>query len=287
MRRVLVLLAAVALLFTVWSPAAVVAAGQRHGVTISSEMTHSEPHNTGTFTATGDAVSSGLLCTSGSVTDLDLVRRAPNQLSVRKVFSCEDGSGTFTVRLQVHQDFEAQTETFTWVVLGGTGSYEDLRGAGGGTTETADLGSGPVTNIYSGFLLDPAAGPPQGVRISSEMTRSEPNNTGTFTATGEAAASGLICSSGSVIDLDLVRVAADQGRISVRKVFSCDDGSGTFTVKLQVHQDFDAQTESFRWVVLSGTGAYDRLRGAGSGTTEAADLGSGPVTNVYMGFLIR
>jgi hypothetical protein len=285
MRRVLVVLAAVALLFTVWSPAAVVAAGQPHGVAISSEMTRSEPHNTGTFTATGDAASSGMMCTSGSVTDLDLVRRAPNQLSVRKVFSCEDGSGTFTVRLQVHQDFEAQTETFTWVVLGGTGAYKDLRGAGGGTTETADLASGPVTNIYTGFLVDPAAGPPQGVTISSEMTRAEPTNIGTFTATGDAATNGLICTSGSVTDLDLVR--GGPGQLSVRKVFSCDDGSGTFTVKLQIHQDFEAQTETFRWVVLGGTSAYVQFRGAGSGTTETADLGSGPVTNLYMGFLIR
>jgi hypothetical protein len=119
------------------------------------------------------------------------------------------------------------------------------------------------------------------------MTRAEPNNVGTFAATGDAVDSGLVCPSGSVTDLDLVRGAPGQGQLSVRKVFDCDDGSGTFTVKLQVHQDLDAQTESFRWVVLGGTGAYEQFRGAGSGTTETADLASGPVTNVYTGFLIR
>lgn len=113
--------------------------------------------NFGDFSATGTAVESGLICASGTVLDTGIVfagfqsgRSA--QILVRKTFTC-DGGGSFFVKIQVHLDFETSTETFTWVVTGGTGAYANLHGSGGGTT--VGDGSDPQTgnfNTYTGYV---------------------------------------------------------------------------------------------------------------------------------------
>ena len=43
----------------------------------------------------------------------------------------------------------------------------------------------------------------------------------------------------------------------------CDDGE--FVLKLQVRRRFDGSGTTFNWNVVSGTGAYENLRGAGRG----------------------
>ena len=48
------------------------------------------------------------------------------------------------------------------------------------------------------------------------------------------------------------------------KHFTCDDGSGEFFVNLQARIDF-RKGVTFQWNVLSGTGDYVDLHGAGSG----------------------
>lgn len=285
MRRIMVLGAALGLLMTTWSPAAATTAGRPMGVTFTSPMSHATPFNTGTFTTGGSAVTSNRLCPSGSVLDTALTWSGSDRLTVRKTFRCDDGSGTFSVRLQIRQDLAAQTETFRWLVLSGTGAYRNLRGAGGGTTETSDLANGPWTNLYVGFLIDPFAARPEGVTIRSAMSAATPFNAGTFTASGPAAVSGRICPSGSVTDTALTRSGSH--RLTVSKTFRCDDDSGTITVRLQVRQYPEVQMEAFRWFVLGGTGAYKNLRGAGGGTTESTDWVSGPWINLYAGYLFR
>jgi hypothetical protein len=136
-----------------------VAAGPSE-VTITSPMHFNDnDFNTGTFTAEGPAVDDGLICGSGTVNDTRLIfagfqggRGA--QIPVRKTFTCEGGD-QFFVKIQVHLDFESATETFSWVILGGTGAYENLRGSGSGTTVSD--GSDPQTgniNTYAGFVLN-------------------------------------------------------------------------------------------------------------------------------------
>ena len=74
------------------------------------------------------------------------------QIPVRKTFTCPDGE--LFIKIQVHLDFATATETFSWVVLGGTGAYAGVRGSGSGTTVSD--GSDPQTgniNTYTGFLL--------------------------------------------------------------------------------------------------------------------------------------
>lgn len=129
-------------------------------------------------------------------------------------------------------------------------------------------------------------GAPTQVSIVSDMTFNNPNpNTGTFTTSGPAADSGLICPSGTVFDTGFV-FSGFQGRdgfnVLVRKTFTCADGSGTFFVKIQVHGEFDG-TERFSWVVQGGTGSYGNLHGSGSGSTVPRPGGN---TNTYAGFLI-
>jgi hypothetical protein len=102
--------------------------------------------NDGAFTRTG----SDLICASGTVIDTRYVwgGEGPHgaQLVVDKTFTCADGA--FFVRLQVHGVFVS--ETFTWVVLGGTGAYAHLHGHGHGFTV---YNEGWVENYYTGFLV--------------------------------------------------------------------------------------------------------------------------------------
>ena len=135
-----------------------------------------------------------------------------------------------------------------------------------------------------------AAGSPQAVSITSPMHfNQDAFNTGTFTAEGDAADDGLICESGDVVDTRIILAGGQSNRglqIPVRKTFSCPDGD--LFIKIQVHLDFATATETFSWVVLGGTGAYDGVRGSGSGTTipDGSDPQTGNI-NTYTGFLLR
>ena len=135
-----------------------------------------------------------------------------------------------------------------------------------------------------------AAGSPQAVSITSPMHfNQDAFNTGTFTAEGDAADDGLICESGDVVDTRIILAGGQSNRglqIPVRKTFSCPDGD--LFIKIQVHLDFATATETFSWVVLGGTGAYDGVRGSGSGTTipDGSDPQTGNI-NTYAGFLVR
>jgi hypothetical protein len=143
---------------TLLAIAAPVAARSPQGVTIVSHVTFNpDGPNYGDFTATGDAVDSGVICASGTFVDTGLrfagyqSDRGMVQLLVVKEFTCDDGSGTFVVKLQIQANFDTGIETFSWVVLGGTGDYASLHGAGSGST----VPNAPIGNIntYVGFLL--------------------------------------------------------------------------------------------------------------------------------------
>ena len=89
---------------------------------------------------------------------------------------------------------------------------------------------------------------------------------GTFTA------SDPLCPSGTFVDHFVGGGGAFRsGRVffgasNIRKVFTCDDGSGTFTI--QFHPQFTPATSagcesSGPFAVIGGTGDYTRLRGQG------------------------
>lgn len=148
MRRVIVALCAMALLVAVTVPAT--SATEPKAVTITSVMTITgNGTNTGTFVATGPAVTRHLICPAGTVTDVYIDLSDPTDFPVVKAFVCDGGGPTFLMRLQVR-------EGFTWAVQGGSGPYRGLFGSGLGTT-VGGPGVQQVTDIYTGTLVSTTA----------------------------------------------------------------------------------------------------------------------------------
>ncbi len=109
--------------------------------------------NSGTFTASGDSV----LCPSGEVLDLGIKfagyqSNQKIQITVIKLFTCDNNSeNTFVAKLQIHTLMADGSESFSWVVTGGTGDYAHLRGSGSGITTNASPDGN--TNTYDGHLV--------------------------------------------------------------------------------------------------------------------------------------
>jgi hypothetical protein len=107
---------------------------------------------------------------------------------------------------------------------------------------------------------------------------------GPFTATGPAVSDGIVCSSGETFDLFAKGSGfqSDQGfNVQVVKQFVCDDGSGTFDVKLQVR--IDRKGDNFNWTVVGGTGDYVKLHGSGKGIGIPIDDPPFEVLDLYEG----
>jgi hypothetical protein len=153
--RVIVIVATTLALIAAAAPAS---AAAPKAVEIVSPMTFAPPgeFNSGTFEASGPAVEEGLICESGEVNDTGIIlageqsRVGKIQIPVWKTFSCPNGD--LYIRIQVHLDLETFTETFTWVVLGGTGAYANVHGGGDGFSFSDNPDAGNV-NVYSGFLI--------------------------------------------------------------------------------------------------------------------------------------
>jgi hypothetical protein len=93
-----------------------------------------------------------------------------------------------------------------------------------------------------------------------------PFGVGTFAATGPAAGGVVICDEGLTEDLlfDVKSVEGGQGiKVRLDREFTCDDGSGTFIMRVKARILFDPREVSGRWKILSGTGDYENLRGSG------------------------
>lgn len=158
MRRLFVLIAVVAL-FIVALPIAAA------GATPPEDVIFHGPsyfEGSGEFTAEGPAFDSGAMCEGGTTADVfgkvaPKMGQSPNGVNMQivKEFTCDDGSGSFFVKLQVHIDYRAWP-TFNWVVKGGTGDYVKLKGTGGGFAAFPifDVGPDPigVYDVYSGKL---------------------------------------------------------------------------------------------------------------------------------------
>jgi hypothetical protein len=138
-----------------------------------------------------------------------------------------------------------------------------------------------VGSVVAAFIamlaLAPAAAatPPTPVSITVQTTF-EPGAVDPFTATG-----GVVCAAGSV-STPFAKLVGFQsnthGQILVLKRFECADG--TFDVLLRVTLDFATGDTAGTWSVLSGTGAYAKLHGAGKLTGDAGD---GAILDVYTG----
>ena len=106
---------------------------------------------TGTFEATG-----GGLCSAGTTSQPDGVtiteHRRTLTFQLDKVFTCSDGSGTFTLQLRAWYLPCAPSNRGVWSIIGGTGDYASLRGSGQlvGTYFPAACEDGGVEDVYTG-----------------------------------------------------------------------------------------------------------------------------------------
>jgi hypothetical protein len=103
----------------------------------------------GVFTSDGSVV-----CASGTTTNETFATGFQGDrgviFHVRKTITCNDGSGTFTLQLHARSGFNVGDMTFgPWVVLDGTGDYENLRGRG---TVTGTFIPDGVSDAYTGWL---------------------------------------------------------------------------------------------------------------------------------------
>ena len=169
--------------------------------------------------------------------------------------------------------------------------------------EKDNVASGPETKDdtmrkFIGFLaaatlatvLLPAtpteAAPPLGVEITVQETipTTIPGGGGPFIATGPAVDAGVMCPSGNAINTALTSSGSGTViNLRVEKLFTCDNGNGTFIVKMRVKLDTDTGFTSARWNAKRGTGDYANLHG--SGALEGTPTGPGTIEDFYFGKL--
>jgi hypothetical protein len=136
-----------------------------------------------------------------------------------------------------------------------------------------------VTFLATVVGVPPAVAAPPQTQTFTVVEQFEPES-GEFTSDGS-----VVCASGTTSNNTFGSgFQSDRGVIfHVRKTITCDDGSGTFILQLQARLGFNVGDMTFGpWVVLSGTGDYANLRGAGTVTGTQTE---GGVTDVYIGWL--
>ena len=118
--------------------------------------------------------------------------------------------------------------------------------------------------VMMALALPAGATSPSEVNI--EVESSLLGDPGPFVASGPAVDDGLVCDEGTVVDASgkVTGFSPNGFNFQGVKHFTCDDGSGEFFVNMQARIDFRKGT-TFQWNVLSGTGDYEDLHGAGSG----------------------
>lgn len=87
-----------------------------------------------------------------------------------------------------------------------------------------------------------------------------------FVASGPAVVGGILCPSGTVIDLNVWTSGPPAGNfriLHVTKQFTCGDGTGTFDVDLVVRLDLATDETTANWKVVGGTEDYSKLKGNG------------------------
>ena len=105
--------------------AAAASAADQQRVTLTATSVLGEQ---GRFTADGGPCWSGSTAEPGGVVVTE--RRTQLTFDLEKVFTCDDGSGTFTLRIRASYKPCRPADRGVWTVVGGTGSHRDLQGHG-------------------------------------------------------------------------------------------------------------------------------------------------------------
>lgn len=130
------------------------------------------------------------------------------------------------------------------------------------------------------------AAPPLGVEITVQeiIPTTIPGGGGPFVATGPAVDAGVMCPSGTTINTALTTSGSGTVvNLGVEKLFTCDNGSGTFIVKMRVRLDTETGFTFARWNAKRGTGDYANLHG--SGELAGTPTGPGTIEDFYFGKL--
>jgi hypothetical protein len=136
---------------------------------------------------------------------------------------------------------------------------------------------GLVATCAIGLLLSPAAGLAAG---ATTITIDVNNVTGveSFTATG-----GILCPSGTATtDFHHFGGGGAAGSFHLTKTLDCDDGSGTFTIRVNAATVLGSPTDQGGWSVAGGTGDYEGLAGGGNLVGTYVPTG---IIDLYTGFV--
>jgi len=96
--------------------------------------------------------SGGALCASGlATTDFDHFGGGwrAGSFHLTKTLDCEDGSGTFTIKVDAAVVFGSPTDQGGWSVVGGTGDYVGLHGGGNLVGTYVETG---IIDVYTGVV---------------------------------------------------------------------------------------------------------------------------------------
>ncbi len=126
------------------------------------------------------------------------------------------------------------------------------------------------------------ASPPNEVTIIVYMPPFGDPSPAEFEASGPAVDADLICPLGIALDDNAHPIMKKDGLIwhSLRR-FECEDGSGTFTIRLIANVIFDPYSNKGNWNVLSGTDSYLKLHGSGKLTAYFGTTGD--IVDVFTG----
>jgi hypothetical protein len=96
---------------------------------------------------------------------------------------------------------------------------------------------------------------------------------GNLTGTGSWESDGVVTSSGNIEQSELHAGWTEEGLPrTVHALDTLSDASGTITIRAEItqieHEPFKSFKGAGRWVIISGTGAYENLRGEGPATIE-------------------
>ena len=135
-----------------------------------------------------------------------------------------------------------------------------------------------ATLALGGVLLIALAAPVQAAGAAPTTIRLEAvDTTETFTTTGP------LCASGTAESFDFHFGGSDDshaGSFHLKKTLTCDDGSGSFTIRVNAATVFGSPTDQGGWSVEGGTGAYAGLHGGGSLVGTYTDTG---IIDMYTG----
>lgn len=239
------------------------------------------------FTATGQAVSAGLICPTG-LESTGPITATPSPdgdqfviLSMVKHWECAGGG--IDAYLVVTLDLVSGSTWGDWSILSATGTYAGIRGSGSLVGTRLATGDG-IRDVWDGKLsvapvLDVA------IHVPTRLPAGPPTP---FTASGGAVAKGLICASG-VVSTGPVKWEPwpDSERyftLSMIKYFVCS--GGTFDVRLVVTLDNWSGSTVGTWQIIDSSGSCAGLKGHGT-IVGIFDRDTNVVTDDYTGTMKR